>query len=737
MKNYSKVFTLMGTVLALAFCIASCKSNVDDDPTMYMVTVSSSIEHGKVSVDKTSAEAGATVKLTATADSGYELDSYSVKDASANALTVTEGTFTMPKSNVTVSATFKETADTVNQKAADAVIAKINAIGTVEYTSESKAKIDEARTAYDALTEAQKALVPEETLALLTAAESAYTELIAAAEQQNPSATSYTVAIASGIANGTVTASPTSATAGTEITLTATPSDGYQLTAFTVTDADGAAVTVTDNKFTMPESNVTVTATFTALPPDTATYTVKHLQQNIADDNYTLKESETKTGTVGQPTAASAKSYDGFTAQTVTQVTVAASGTVVEIKYDRKTYTVTFDSNGGSDVSSQSLRYEAKATKPADPTKTTTEYTFDGWYSDSGLTTSFSFDTAIKEDITLYAKWTETSVIYQFHSTVTYLEAGTDGSAGTEATYAYFGDWPQTVKEESVTVDETKSVTMGSMTYYLGSDNNYYAKCTENACDNSYTYSDGTTVAQASANSEKYFKVEPIKWRVLNPSAGGNKILVAESILTANVAYYDYYNVNRTIEGNTVYPNNYEHSKIRAYLNGLSYAVKATDSAEQTTDSTYNGKGFLQTAFTSSSQSLIATTTVDNSAASTNPASNASQWNNGTNDYACDNTSDKIFLLSEKEATTSDYGFTAYDQSGTGNSRIRVLTDYAKANYAWQSTEAGSGGLWWLRSPYWESRRDARDINHDGTANRHDYVYGLLGGVVPALCLSN
>ena len=410
MKNYSKVFTLMGTVLALAFCIASCKSNVDDDPTMYTVTVSSSIEHGKVSVDKTSAEAGATIKLTATADEGYELDSYSVKDASANALTVTEGTFTMPASNVTVSATFKETAD---QKAAAAVIEKITAIGTVTYTSESKAKIDEARTAYDALTEAQKALIPAETLSVLTNAESTYGTLKAAAEQQTAT---YTVKIASGIANGTVTASPTSATAGTEITLAAEAASGYTFGSYTVTDADGKAVTVTDNKFTMPTSNVTVSATFTALPPATASYTVKHLQQNIADDNYTLKESETKTGTVGQPTAASAKSYDGFTAQTVTQVTVAASGTVVEIKYDRKTYTVTFDSNGGSDVSSQSLRYGATASKPADPTKTataTTEYTFAGWYSDSGLTASFSFDTAIKEDITLYAKWTETAVTPQ------------------------------------------------------------------------------------------------------------------------------------------------------------------------------------------------------------------------------------------------------------------------------------------------------------------------------------
>ena len=107
MQKFPKVFTSMSAILALAFCLASCKGNVDDAPTMYTVTVSSSIEHGKVSVDKTSAEAGAPIKLTATADEGYELDSYSVKDASANALTVTEGTFTMPASNVTVSATFK------------------------------------------------------------------------------------------------------------------------------------------------------------------------------------------------------------------------------------------------------------------------------------------------------------------------------------------------------------------------------------------------------------------------------------------------------------------------------------------------------------------------------------------------------------------------------------------------------------------------------------------------------
>lgn len=67
-----------------------------------------------------------------------------------------------------------------NQAAADEVSALIDAIGDVEYTDESKAKIDEARAAYDALTDEQKALV--ENYETLTAAEEKYAALKAAAE---------------------------------------------------------------------------------------------------------------------------------------------------------------------------------------------------------------------------------------------------------------------------------------------------------------------------------------------------------------------------------------------------------------------------------------------------------------------------------------------------------------------------------------------------------------------------
>ena len=311
--------------------------------------------------------------------------------------------------------------------------------------------------------------------------------------------------------------------------------------------------------------------------------------------------------------------------------------------------------------------------------------------------------------------------------------------------YYAFGDFPQTIAAGTVTFSDVP-VYNG---WYLGSDGYFYAKCTENGFPyyhtysdgtrvaHNYTYSDGTTVAWASDNSTKYFKVEPIKWRVLNPSAEVNKILVAEGILTANVDYYDYHDVNRTIDGKTVYPSNYEHSKIRAYLNGLSYVVKANNSAEQMTDSTYNGIGFLQTAFTQSAQNFIATTTVDNSAASTNTASNAKQWNSGINDFVCENTEDKIFLLSEKEATTADYGFT--ECNVYESSRIRQPTDFAKANYAYAfpDNSVNYGGWWWLRSPSTGFNYMAHIIFFDGIGNGVKNINEEGSGVVPALCLSS
>ena len=71
----------------------------------------------------------------------------------------------------------------------------------------------------------------------------------------------HSVIISSDVKNGTITATPTTAYAGENITLTATPDGGYILSEWNVTTATGN-VTVNDNAFVMPDEDVTVSATF-------------------------------------------------------------------------------------------------------------------------------------------------------------------------------------------------------------------------------------------------------------------------------------------------------------------------------------------------------------------------------------------------------------------------------------------------------------------------------------------
>lgn len=75
-------------------------------------------------------------------------------------------------------------------------------------------------------------------------------------------ATKYTVAVAEGIANGTVSVDPTQAVEGQSVTITATPASGYKVKSVSVKTASGNALTVTNNKFTMPAEAVTVSAEF-------------------------------------------------------------------------------------------------------------------------------------------------------------------------------------------------------------------------------------------------------------------------------------------------------------------------------------------------------------------------------------------------------------------------------------------------------------------------------------------
>ena len=128
-----------------------------------------------------------------------------------------------------------------------------------------------------------------------------------------------------------------------------------------------------------------------------------------------------------------------------------------------RTYTVTFETSGGSAVAPVTVDTGSTVTKPADPTKS--GYTFGGWYKDSTLQTPWDFaNGTVTADTTLYAKWTANPPAPSYDdSDPTYAvstPAAENGSVTVSPKNASAGSTVTiTVKPDSGYVLETISVT--------------------------------------------------------------------------------------------------------------------------------------------------------------------------------------------------------------------------------------------------------------------------------------
>ena len=89
--------------------------------------------------------------------------------------------------------------------------------------------------------------------------------------------------------------------------------------------------------------------------------------------------------------------------------------TTLYAKWTINNYTVTFNSQGGSAVTSKTADYNSVITAPVAPTKT--GYTFGGWYNEVGCLNAWNFTTdKVTTDTTLYAKWTINNYTVTFNS---------------------------------------------------------------------------------------------------------------------------------------------------------------------------------------------------------------------------------------------------------------------------------------------------------------------------------
>lgn len=342
-------------------------------------------------------------------------------------------------------------------------------------------------------------------------------------------------------------------------------------------------------------------------------------------------------------------------------------------------YTITYDANLGSvAVATKEVEYDATyiLEKPE-----RAGYKFLGWHEES-VKYNKSGIWKTPNNITLKARWIDNNY-------------NPETNAYDDLVSFTFGEYPQTIKTETGTPSNPNQ----NGYYKLG--NSYYAKVEAKPYTSGYLFSDEKTVIKA--GSVYYFKVEPIKWRVLK-NTNGTYMAVSDLILDAKCYFNsignrsditDYQNNNST---GVISPSNYQFSDIRAYLN----------------------TEFYQKAFTETQKNMILTTIVDNSVTSTG---------NSSHSYKCENTNDKVFALSNSEATNADYGFDDKTRKAYGS-------DFAKANGLFVFN---NGSSWWLRSPYFyygDAADESRGVNYGGGIGFY-YVNFAHIGVRPALNVSN
>ena len=216
--------------------------------------------------------------------------------------------------------------------------------------------------------------------------------------------------------HGTGSADPASATAGTEITLTATPNAGYHFKDWQVMSGD---VTVRDDKFTMPGSDVEVKAIFEEDAPPTPTeYTVTVK----TDGNGTASASHAK-AVVGTEITLTATPNAGYHFKdwqvmsgdvTVRDDKFTMPSDNVEIKaiFEEDAsptpteYTVTFDGNDGTPSVGSMTTTKQKLTSLPDASRS--KHSFNGWYTEKSGGTKITTDTVFSANTTVYAHWTHT-----------------------------------------------------------------------------------------------------------------------------------------------------------------------------------------------------------------------------------------------------------------------------------------------------------------------------------------
>lgn len=321
----------------------------------------------------------------------------------------------------------------------------------------------------------------------------------------------------------------------------------------------------------------------------------------------------------------------------------------------KKEYNVTWVDENDNILKTEKVKEGDVPTYQGDkPTKEGTDstiYVFSGWMPKPA---------PINEDTTYKATYTSYDKDKAYPSSVPTLS-----SDNKVITYGYY---PQAVVSDNDIISTLNDLAPINANNWCLYDNEYYVKEVANVYNNEkYTFDDGTSIING---NEYWFKVEPIKWNIIN-NADGSYYLLSSKLLDAHRFYGNY--ENRTIENNIVLPNNYEYSDIRNWLNDEFYGMAFTGNNE-----------FIQ------EKSIV-------------------------NDKL-----DKVFLPSKDDYLNVNYGFDN-DINEPSITREAKTTDYARARGAWYNTTSDLkyNGSYWTRSSTDEYSYCAWNVNSSGYLSKY------------------
>lgn len=368
---------------------------------------------------------------------------------------------------------------------------------------------------------------------------------------------------------GTTSPSPFTGQEGSTVNITATPATGYKFAYWT----DGVDDThYANNPQSVAMLSVkTLTAYFTL-----KSYTVTwNANGGTVSPASTTKTHGSTLGALPTPTRASTAEYSytfagWFTAAsggTQISTTTTVTGNVTYYAHwtaTKRSYTATFNSNGGNTPSPSTITKEYNAALGTLPTCSRTGYTFLGWYTASSGGTKISTTTVVTKNITYYAQWSINSYTLTFNPnggtvTPTSKDLEYNSAYGTLPTPTRASDAQYTYTFAGWYTAATGGTQVTATTKMAAKDTTVYAHWTSNT--RSYTVSYKTTYGTLNRTSQSVaynskgsctltmpdntaeFTYTFVGWYTAANGGGtkvGSELTLETPAITGTVTYYAY-----------------------------------------------------------------------------------------------------------------------------------------------------------------------------------------------------